>query len=420
MNKKITSSIIAALIIAGSTSFTAFAAMDKGSVVIGNKAFSLEYANDPINIGKITDAIVEGGGVYVKDFSGKWINNFTGLIVDASVIPAVTYNNASGTTYFDAQDKDVAIVNNKIGYVHNPELIYDLKVRSTPNPNVNANNILGYLYNYQKIEILDTVLGTDGKMWDKIIYTNKDAYVSDEYILPYTSPSDDVVSIAKKITKQFEVDVPDQIAGNSDGQGLSLGYFQWCIGQGTLQPLLNRMDRQYNSEMKNIFGTNYNDMHNMILATLTNQIKWANDINDPTHKIIQPWYSQFKTLCTNQDFIKIEADAEVYTVNSAMSICNDYNLKTVRGFALAFDIATQNGSITEDAAKIIDTSLEKTPNMAEKNLLGVIANAVADSSTNNSEDVRSRKMAIVNGQGTVHNSIINLDADYGLSDNNWR
>ncbi|MEG3042634.1 MAG: SH3 domain-containing protein, partial [Clostridium sp.] len=104
----------------------------------------------------------------------------------------------------------------------------------------------------------------------------------------------------------------------------------------------------------------------------------------------------------------------------AMIICDKYKLKTVRGFALALDIVVQNGSINSEATKTIDIAIAKTPNMTEKNLLGVIANAVADSSPNNTEDIRSRKMAIVNGKGIVHGGMLYLDADYGLSDNYWR
>jgi hypothetical protein len=107
MNKKITSSALAALMIAGTTSFSAFAAMANGTVVIGTKAYDLAYANDPNNIEEITNAIVSGGEVYVKDFEGNWINNTTGLKVEASVIPAVIYKNVTGVvTNFDAQDKD--------------------------------------------------------------------------------------------------------------------------------------------------------------------------------------------------------------------------------------------------------------------------------------------------------------------------
>lgn len=73
--------------IAGTTSFSAFATMPNGTVVIGNKSFDLAYANDIANLTEIMNAIIVGGEVYVKDFSGNWIENNTGNIVDASVIP---------------------------------------------------------------------------------------------------------------------------------------------------------------------------------------------------------------------------------------------------------------------------------------------------------------------------------------------
>jgi len=501
VNKKITSSIIAALIMAGSTSLTAFAAMGDGSVVIGSKAFSLEYSNDKANFDEISAEVVKGGAIYVKDFNGKWINNLTGLTVEASLLPAVVYKDANGTTSFDAQDKDsvengttkvtsvslnkitdiltvggsdtltpiiapsnaannsvtwttsnssvatvingevtavasgttnitattvdgsktsncTVTVNNKKGYVYNQEITTDLKIRSTASL---SGTILGQLYNYEKVEILGTSVDTSGNVWDKINYNNSAAYVFDPYIQHYTSPADNVVLIAKNITKQFEVGSNDQVAGNFDGQGLSLGDLQWCIRQGTLQPLLNRMDREYTSEMQSTFGTNYTTLHAIILnSDVTKQLEWAIGINDTNNKIVAPWYSQFVSLSNNQDFIKIEEDAQVYTVKQAMIICDKYKLNTVRGFSLAFDIVNQNGGLSAEATKTIDIALVQTPNMTEKNLLEVIANAVADSSANNSEDIRSREMAIVNGQGTVHNITLNLDANYGLSDTNWR
>ncbi|HEY8890076.1 MAG TPA: Ig-like domain-containing protein [Clostridium sp.] len=582
MNKKIISSILTALMIAGSTSLTAFAAMNKGTVVIGHNAFDLEYANDPSNFNEITDAIVAGGEVYVKGFDGIWSDNNTGLEVSASIIPAVVYKSATETTNFAAQDKDVVsealkvtsvsdiniskntgdiytlpktvtvtladqstkelavtwdkvadtkvagtftyigtltmvdgvvntgnvtvtaklivvdniikvasvslnktidtltvgdvdtlittiapinaankdvtwttsnskvatvangvvtalaagttnitattvegskiancsvTVNNKLGYVNNNLLGYDLSVRSTAD--INPNNVLGYMFKYEKIEILDTVTGTDNKLWDKIIYNGSIGYVSDPYIQLYTSPGDNVVNIAKNITKQFEG--TSQIAGNFDGQGLSLGYLQWAIGPDTktLQPLLNRMDREYNTETRDIFGTNYNTIHN-IINTPEEQFNWAKGINDFSNNIIEPWHTQFVNLINTQDFIKIEKDAEVFSINQAMNICNKYNLKTIRGFALAFDITVQNGSISPAATKIIDDVFVGTPNISEENLLGVIANAVANSSVTNSADVLSRKMAIVNGQGTVHEITLDLDKNFGLSDTNWR
>lgn len=587
MNKKIITSLVAGLIIAGTTFCTTFAAMSNGTVVIGNKAFDLAFANNMANAAEINNAIVtSGGAVYIKDFQGNWINNVTNEPMLTSSIPAVTYKNAIGVvTNYNAMDKDaivsptelkvssvstitetkkigdtytlpgsvivtlndkstknlsvtwdkvvdtrvagnftftgtlvmtdgilnsnnitllanlividnvinvntvtlnkttdlitvgntdpliievspinatnknvtwtssnssiatvnngvitavssgttiitattvdgsktanctVTVSNNNKGYVNIALSDDNLKVRS--DPSLNVINIQGYLYKYDKIEILDTVSNSNG-LWDKILYNNKTAYVFDPYIKHYNSPPENVVSTAVNITKQFEVGVSSQIAGDFDGQGLSLGYLQWNIGAGTLQPLLNRMDKEYNTEMQSIFGINYDSILNMIQGTKENQIIWTESINNSTNNIKEPWLSQFVSLCNNQHFKNIEAAAEVYSVNQAMLICDNYKLKTIRGFALAFDIVVQNGSISVGATNNIATSIEKNPGMSEKDLLGIIAKAVADSSGNNSVDVLSRKMAIVNGQGKVHNSMLYLDTNYQLSDNNWR
>ncbi|MBU3174120.1 Ig-like domain-containing protein [Clostridium estertheticum] len=106
MNKKITSSVLVALMIAGSTSFSAFAAMPTGTIVIGTKAFDLTYANNSANASEISAAMLDGGSVYFKDYNGDWIDNIKGSKVAASLIPAVTYKNRTGTSNFAASDTD--------------------------------------------------------------------------------------------------------------------------------------------------------------------------------------------------------------------------------------------------------------------------------------------------------------------------
>jgi putative cell wall-binding protein len=308
---------------------------------------------------------------------------------------------------------------NETGYVYNNELDIDLRVRSDSNLN---STVLGHLYNNEKIEILETVYDNSSSVseWYKIVYKTGIAYVAKIYIQVYTSPPDTVVEIAKNISKQFEVGNSSQVVGNYDEQGLSIGYLQWNIGQETLQPLLNRMDSQYNDEMKTIFGTNYDAIHEMIMDKESdNQLEWAKSINDSNDEIIESWKSQFEVLCKNESFKGIEADAEVYFVKQAMFISENHDIETVRGFALAFDIVLQNGGIDTKAIKIIDIAKVQSPNMTEKELLKVIANAVAVNS-GDLEDVLSRKMAIINGEGTVHGIPLDLDTNYKLSDNYWR
>ena len=112
MNKKIITSLLATFIIAGTTFYTAFAAMSNGTVLIGGKAFNFAYANNVANASEITDAVVASGGVvYIKNFQGNWINNSTNAEVLTSAIPSVTYKNAIGViTNFDAKDQDAVLI----------------------------------------------------------------------------------------------------------------------------------------------------------------------------------------------------------------------------------------------------------------------------------------------------------------------
>ncbi|MBU3158317.1 S1C family serine protease [Clostridium frigoris] len=108
MNKKILRSLLATIIIAGSTYITTFAAMSSGTVVIGNQAISLEYANDVANFAEINNDIVSGGSIYVKNFEGVWIDNLTGKTVNASIIPAVAYKSNNKVINYAAQDKNLS------------------------------------------------------------------------------------------------------------------------------------------------------------------------------------------------------------------------------------------------------------------------------------------------------------------------
>ncbi|MBX4264104.1 PPC domain-containing protein [Clostridium estertheticum] len=58
--------------------------MPAGTVLIGTKSYTLEYANNSANSAEISNALVSGGTIYVKNFSGNWIDNLTGKTVDPS------------------------------------------------------------------------------------------------------------------------------------------------------------------------------------------------------------------------------------------------------------------------------------------------------------------------------------------------
>ncbi|MFT5874637.1 MAG: hypothetical protein ACI8WT_003607 [Clostridium sp.] len=94
--------IYAALVIAAFSTISTFktyaadAAMPSGTVVIGVKAYDLGYANDIKNQDEINSAVVNGGKIYVKGFDGSWVDNDSAKTVSSSLLPKVTYKNATG------------------------------------------------------------------------------------------------------------------------------------------------------------------------------------------------------------------------------------------------------------------------------------------------------------------------------------
>jgi len=73
----------------------------------------------------------------------------------------------------------------------------------------------------------------------------------------------DPFALALNISGSFEgSDGWENLTNNFDGQGLSLGLLNQCLGQGSLQPMLIEMQNEYSAEMKAQFTvTNFNSLH---------------------------------------------------------------------------------------------------------------------------------------------------------------
>ena len=98
--------VVALSTISAWKTYASSTAMPNGTVVIGNKAFDLSYANDSKNLNEITLAIVAGGEVYVKGFDASWIHNTTFKTISSSIVPSVTYKSSTGVEVkYAAQDK---------------------------------------------------------------------------------------------------------------------------------------------------------------------------------------------------------------------------------------------------------------------------------------------------------------------------
>jgi hypothetical protein len=199
-----------------------------------------------------------------------------------------------------------------------------------------------------------------------------------------------VYDLAKKITSSFEGSGYDQITGNIDGQYMSVGLLQWNFGQGTLQPLLNRLFNEF-PEIPQKYMPEGGKWLKRALAegwerewALQTQIK---------NQVVDPWLTALKNVCNTAEFQKIQDDAIEDYESIAFSMCDAFDLKTDRAYCLFFDIAVQNGSL-----KYFDI-----PETEYKKKLEAIATAaVLKSKVEWRENVRSRKKCIVDGYGYVH------------------
>src|SRR5438128_7569024 len=96
------------------------------------------------------------------------------------------------------------------------------------------------------------------------------------------------------LTGAFETNrpFPDCFAGLSgdfDGQGISFGVLQWNLGQGSLQPLLQKINTTHPDIVESIFGQNYAEFKAMLAAPKSEQLEWARSIQNLKHAPIELW-----------------------------------------------------------------------------------------------------------------------------------
>ncbi len=236
---------------------------------------------------------------------------------------------------------------------------------------------------------------------------------------------------ALRITTMFETGKPlnfAALAGNFDGQGLSFGLLQWNIGTGSLIKLLREFDKKYPKSFDMVFGSHANVLRKVLVMPKNEQIKFAYSINDNKKKIIEPWASYFKQLGNDPNFQQIQIASVRQLMSYVGNQARKLGLKSERGFALIFDNVTQNGqewlnkaeraSLISKAYLEVEKKFSRPPTEREK--LEIIANVVANTVKPEwREDVRQRRMTIVNGVGVVHKTNFDLKRQFGLTDQPW-
>jgi hypothetical protein len=228
---------------------------------------------------------------------------------------------------------------------------------------------------------------------------------------------------ALALSAAFETDTspPECFAGltgNFDDQGISFGACQWNLGQGSLQVLLTKLDHTHPTVIDAVFGPQAVELRTMLSSPREKQLAWARSIQNPRSMIAEPWRGLFKTLgrCDECQDAQVQMARSMY--EEALAWCRTFGVSTERAVALMFDIRVQNGSIREATRALIVRdfqTLDRRHPDHEVERLRVIANRRAEAADPRwVDDVRTRKLTIANGVGTVHGAHVDLEAQYGI------
>jgi peptidoglycan hydrolase-like protein with peptidoglycan-binding domain len=203
--------------------------------------------------------------------------------------------------------------------------------------------------------------------------------------------------------------------GNFDGALLTWGIIGFTLRSGQVQSIVLAVNQSSPQIVQQAFGPYSAELLNLMRASTADQESWAQQNTLSNGGLTEPWKSMFAAFGAYAE-VQQEQVKHVQTdyLSHAIQIANRVGFSSELGLALCFDICVQNGGIKSDAMNEI--SQKRTDTTSEAELRVIVANAVADAAQPTwREDVRTRKLAIANGKGTVHGHDYVLE-NWGLCD----
>jgi hypothetical protein len=244
------------------------------------------------------------------------------------------------------------------------------------------------------------------------------------------------------------------LSNNFDGQGLSMGLLNQTLGTGSLQPLWALMRDNHLGDLQRIFSSahltsllnflsSYNaassqgvsissvdpmsglfrlsslDLESAGINILSfadqSSVKWAlgNIYSDAGVTFKPDWQAELQALGRNPNYISYQIQAAYKIHLHAKRYMQMLGISELRSYLFSFDIVTQNGSFYANDIADYTQYLAHNPNATDtQKLVQILDYRLREVRTAYVEDVRSRKMSMINGRGTVHGVYRNLDKEY--------
>jgi hypothetical protein len=268
-------------------------------------------------------------------------------------------------------------------------------------------------------------------------------------------------ALALNVTGSFEGNVGwKNLAGNFDGQGISMGLMQQNLGQGTLQPLwIEALQRDRNSVSKELSsgqvlsmqrmleawrggplpitfaqsqtkfqgtlfpqGNAFNDLDENYKdtdfdeANLKNQasVNWAkSEALDARGQVNSGWKKPLENIAVTPIYRSLQVRASLTYFLKAQAYLTSFGFTEIRFLLLMYDFVVQNGSIGQSHLVIYNNWLKQNPNAnQEQKALALLEARLTTVKDQYKSDVRARKTTIIKGEGVVHQKRRNLPIEY--------
>lgn len=254
-------------------------------------------------------------------------------------------------------------------------------------------------------------------------------------------------AIGLSLTGGFEGSAGWQnLTNNFDGMGMSGGLLNQTLGTESLQPLLQKIIADHRSEVSTVLTPEHltgiigmlNSWHPSLqlkelkltevqedspfvfqsglqeMRAKNSSVQWAVDhLYQSNGQFLPDWRQQLKSLFSTTDYINLQIEAALRIHLKAMAYMKRTGFKDLRSYLLFFDIIVQNGSISDTRFQEWKDKVVHDRIVGEVALLkALIEIRLQDTLEEYRADVRSRKYAVVDGEGVVHGKNWNLSKSY--------
>lgn len=216
------------------------------------------------------------------------------------------------------------------------------------------------------------------------------------------------------LTSKFEGSGIDQVTDNFDGQGISLGGLQWCIGQGSLQakilkPYFAHYEPQNETEkvLKQMAGVSIKEGMSLCKKHFLSGTK-----------LIPQVRLDLKNFIVRAEKYQLLAAEEIF--DRCWKMCRESKMTSLKAFCFFFDVCVQNGSLNGISKPAYDVDVYKafitSEGGANKSIWSalpldeetvILSLWIAKRAKHNKwrADVLSRKCTIAHGVGVVHGNL---------------